>query len=255
MTSQSAFRDALLDPSKAVPDGLEGAAHSPAGKRYSVYRNNVTHSLIAALQTAFPLVRKILGAHSFDSLAPIFVRAHPPNSPLMMHYGAEFPTFLATLPQLSKLGYLRDCARLDAAMRVSYHAADASPFDLEWFQQLPPDQIMAQKLHIAPSVCVLRSGWPLFDIWRFNMVEGAAKPEMQAQDVMISRPEFDPEPVLLPQGAAVWLDHLAQVKTLGDAYEAAVVSAPEFDLVASLAIAFSQGVFRNITGGEHVETA
>ncbi len=252
MTDQSTFRDALLDPSKPVPEGLLGAAHAPAGKRYSVYRNNVTHSLISALQTAFPLTRKVLGGQNFDTLAPIYVRAHPPTSPLMMYYGAEFPAFLETLPEVSKLGYLPDCARLDAAMRASYHAANTRPFDLEGFQQLPPEQMMAQGLHIAPSVRILRSVWPLFDIWRFNMVQGSAKPVMQAQDVMICRPEFDPEPVLLPLGAAQWLDHLVQGKSLGEAFEATLEETPEFDLAASLTIAFSHGVFHGTDGGQHV---
>lgn len=243
MTGQQRFRDGLLDPSIAVPNGLEGANHAPAGKRYDVYRNNVTHSLISALRTAFPLVRKILGGQNFDTLAPTYIRAHPPTSPLMMHYGAEFPDFLEGLPQLAKLGYLPDCARLDVAMRMSYHAADAGPFDLARFQQLSPDQMMLQTFQIAPSCRILRSRWPLFDIWRFNMIEGAAKPVMQAQDIAITRPEFDPEPVLLPQGAAEWLGHLAQGKTLGDAYDATVGATPDFDLAASLTVAFSHHIF------------
>lgn len=244
MTQQTAFRDGLFDPDRATPDGLEGADHSPAGKRYDVYRNNVTYSLIAALKTAFPLVRKILGSQSFDTLAPIYVRAHPPSSPLMMHYGADFPRFIEDFAPLKKLGYLADCARLDVALRRSYHAADAPKFDLERFQKLPPDEMMQQKLRLAPSVIVVKSAWPLFDLWRFNMVEGAPKPNMQPQDVLITRPEFDPEPSLLPVGAAAWLEHLAEGKSLGDAYEATAATAPDFDLVSSLTIAFSRAVLR-----------
>lgn len=243
MTRQSAFRDGLLDPSSPVPDGLEGTGHTPAGKRYDVYRNNVTHSLAAALQTAFPLVRKILGTQSFDSLAPIYVREHPPTSPLMMHYGSEFPQFIGQLPQLAKLGYLPDCARLDLAMRSSYHAADAPTFDLGAFQQLAPDTMMEQTFTNAPATRVLRSAWPLFDIWRFNMVDGAAKPEMRAQDVLITRPEFDPVPRLLPVGAADWLDHLDQGKTLSDALDATQAAFPDFDLATALTTAFTSGAF------------
>ncbi|SFS40304.1 Putative DNA-binding domain-containing protein [Sulfitobacter marinus] len=243
MTGQSDFRAGLLDPSAAVPDGLESGDGTPAGKRYDVYRNNVTHSLIAALQTAFPLVRKILGRQNFNSLAPIYVRAHPPKSPLIMHYGDAFPDFLSQLPQLEKLGYLPDCARLDLAMRASYHAADAPAFDLTGFQQLPQEAMMSQTLTLAPATRVLTSSWPLFDIWRFNMIKDAPKPVMQPQDVLITRPDFDPEPNLLPPGAADWLAHLGQNETLVAAYEATAATTPEFDLAAALTITFTSQAF------------
>jgi len=48
-----------------------------------------------------------------------------------MHYGADFPDFLAAQPQLSKMGYLPRRARLDLACAPSYHAADSGALDLE----------------------------------------------------------------------------------------------------------------------------
>ena len=58
---QESFTEALLTPEHPVPDGLIDPAGRPAGKRFDVYRNNVAVSLTGALETAFPVIRKLVG--------------------------------------------------------------------------------------------------------------------------------------------------------------------------------------------------
>lgn len=241
MITQTEFHAGLLNAGLPVPDGLLGLDSSPAGKRYDVYRNNVTHSLIEAMKAAFPLVGKLIGTQNLEGLAGMFVRAHPPTSPLMMFYGAEFPDFLANFAPLAHIGYLPDCARLDMALRRSYHAADADALTPAALQAIPSDELGNARFALAPASVILASKWPLYDIWRFNAVAGSPKPRGIAQDVLITRAEFDPEPHLLPPGGADWLLALDAGHPLDVAHENALMRVPEFDMAACLTQALSTG--------------
>ncbi len=246
MTDQSAFHAGLLDPTIPVPDGLIDDAARPAGKRYAVYRNNVTASLVDAMQTAFPLISKLIGGQNFDQLARLYVRSHPPTSPLMMFYGAEFPVFLEAFEPLAHIGYLPDAARLDIALRHSYHAADIPPFDASALERLAPEALPEATIALAPATRILRSPWPLHDIWAFNQDPDAAKPRNLAQDILITRPDFDPEPHLLPPGAAIWMIALNEGASFGVAHDSGLADAPDFDLTVSLTLALRTQAFEAI---------
>jgi len=94
ITTQTEFRAALLDPASPSPEGVRNPDGMHATKRFDVYRNNVAVSLTDALETAFPVVNKLVGNDFFLAMAGAYLRAHPPKSPVMMFYGDEMPTFL-----------------------------------------------------------------------------------------------------------------------------------------------------------------
>lgn len=237
---QSTFATALLDPACAVPEGLLAPDGAPAGRRFSVYRNNVSVSLTEALMTAFPVLTKLLGEANFRGLAGMFLRAHPPATPLLMFYGAEMPGFVAALPQLGHLPYLADVARLELSLRESYHAADADTLEPEAFAALPPERLLASRPRLHPAVRLVASPWPVHGIWARNMVPDAPKPAPGAETVLITRPGFDPVQTLLPDGAAHLVAALAAGATLGAAIEAAGAG---FDPTDTLARLITAGAF------------
>ncbi|MEL6102273.1 MAG: DNA-binding domain-containing protein [Pseudomonadota bacterium] len=237
MTSdQSTFRNALLDPSAPVPDGLNDGAGHPAGRRFSVYRNNVAVSLTEALETGFPVLRKLLGHETFKRLCAVFLRAHPPQSPLMMHYGQDMPAFLAGFDPLRDLGYLADVARLELGLRASYHAADSNAIDPARFGEFDEAALMAARLTLAPAVVHVPSPWPLHDIWAYNTIDSAPKPQAVAQSVLITRPEFDPQPHALDPAQNAWMGAITADETLGGAHDAALAIDPDFDLAPLLGL-------------------
>ncbi len=236
MERQPNFTRAILNAQLPVPDGLLDGQSRPAGRRFNVYRNNVAVSLTEALEQGFPIVTRLIGEENMKGLAGLYLRAHPPSSPLMMHYGAEFPAFIEELKQLSHLGYLGDVARLELALRQSYHAADAPALDPLYLGTLIPDALMHTRLALAPSAILLRSHWPIWSIWHYNTTDGAEKPTAGGQNILICRPDYDPIPLLLPPGAATWLAAISAGETLSSATEAAAAASPDFDLGATLAL-------------------
>ncbi len=225
------FISALMDAHLPAPDGLQdGMAHT-AGRRFDVYRNNVVHSLITALKVGFPTVTRLLGPENMNRVAGAFLRAHPPTDPRMMYYGAAFPAFLESHKQLDQMGYLADVARLELAIRQAYHAGDAPAMPSEHLAEIPPEALLQTKVHLAPAVQVIRSDWPVLDIWN-----DAQTAQSKAQDVLITRPAFDPIPQALPPGGATWILALMQGAKLGDALDAATTEAPQFDMGGPLTL-------------------
>lgn len=215
ITTQTEFRAALLDPASAPPQGLRNPDGAKATKRFDVYRNNVAVSLSDALETAFPVVNKLVGNDFFRAMAGVYLRAHPPKSPVMMFYGDDMPDFLAGFGPAQSVPYLADIARLELALRHSYHAADAPPVAPDALGQLAPDTLPHVRFGFAPSVHLITSRYPLHSIWWANTHGGdVAK---TAQPTLITRPEFDPAVDALTLDQAAVLTALMGGETLGSA--------------------------------------
>jgi hypothetical protein len=231
---QRHFHDALLDSAQPIPSGLHDGQGQPAASRFSVYRNNVAVSLTEALEVSFPAIVKLIGPENFRKVAGLFLRQNPPKSPMIMVYGADFPEFLEGFEPLLNIGYLPDVARLEQALRESYHAADADPVDPTALSQLPEEALSAVRLTFAPSLRLIRSHWPVHAIWSYALEDGAPKPQDAAQDVLVTRPDYDPVCRPLPEGGGTFMAQLAEGRPLGEAFEQTLQTAPEFDLAGML---------------------
>lgn len=243
--SQTEFRAAILDPAQPAPAGLSDGQGAPAKKRFDVYRNNVAVSLTEALVTAFPSIHSLVGDDFFRAMAGIFLRQHPPTTPLMMFYGVEMPDFLAGFQPVAHLPYLPDVARIDLAMRTAYHAANAKTVDPSALGAIPPEHLDGVQFSLAPATQIVTSPYPIYSIWQ--MTKGGPKPPTTAQDVLITRAQFDPVIDLLPPGGAAFFDQLRQNAPLGAAMAAAQAVSPEFDLGGVLGLALQRGALTDLT--------
>lgn len=245
---QDEFALALLDAERPVPDGVTShTAHAPQ-RRFAVYRNNVVVSLVNALRTHFPATERIVGAEFFAAMARMFVTAHPPRSPMLMHYGDEFADFLETFEPVRELSYLPDLARLEAARTRAYHAADAVPLDARRLQSLSPETLWIARAMLHPSLEVVRSRHPIVTIWGMNSGELALGPvDMDvAEDALVARPALAVQVWSLPAGGSTLLAALAAGANFGAAVAQAEREAGIFDLAAVLAVLIGAGVLTEI---------
>lgn len=247
--SADTFGRALWDPAEETPPGLIGPDGKTAPKRFNVYRNNVIASLCEALQQSFPAVESLLGEDYFKALARAFVAAHPPDSPVLMWYGAEFGDFIGTFPPLQAYPYLADVARAEWAWLQAYHAADAEPLDPGEIGTVAPDDVGNVRFKMHPACRILQSGWPVWDLLRANRFDPAAEIAVDLevpQSILITRPEFEVELMLLRPGGDVFVIALANGATLAEAAAAASGHAEAFSLSDTLSDCLANGVFTTL---------
>jgi hypothetical protein len=243
-SADAAFSRGLLDPDAPMPSVIKGLTP----KRYAVYRNNVTVSLVRAMEANFPAIRRLLGETYFAGFAREFVQANPPQSPLMFFYGDAFPDYLAAQNDLAEFPYLADVARLEQQWRISYHAADDVVLDATALSSLAPEQLPFAAFVPHPAFAVLRSAYALHDVFTVNRGdENFTVDPADPQDVLVTRPQFDVLVNRLPLGGAVFFRSLAQGQCLGEAAENAVAHAPEFNVASSLALMIQAGAFKSVS--------
>lgn len=232
--SAGRFGGAALDPAAGGPPGI--TAGDP-GRRFAVYRNNVLGGLVRALEARFPVIRRLVGAEFFVTMAASFAARHPPRSPLMFEYGAGFDAFIAEFAPAAGLPYLADVAALEFARGRAFHAADAAPLAVADFAAVAARDIGGLRLVLHPSVAVLRSRHPVVSIWTAHQSSGEPAPvaAWQAEDALVFRVADAVATVPLRPGEAAFLEAIARLVPLGDATSAALEEAPEFDTGNALA--------------------
>ncbi len=243
--SNREFTAALSDPEKATPEGIRGPDRKKSAKRFDIYRNNVIYGLIEALGDIFPAVERLVGENFFRDMARLYIRANPPDSPLLFRYGKAMPDFLATFEPVAHLSYLPDIARIELAWLDAFHAADRSCFSAADLAAAPESQLDDLRLTPHPATRVIRSRSAAVSIFSATR-SGASLSEIDPtapEDGLVTRPGHDVQIRRLPPGAATFLQSLIDGARLADAAEAAGLEYAEFDLPAAIRAMLEAGAF------------
>jgi len=250
----AAFSSALLRPDLETPSLVIGPQGKSATKRYNIYRNNVTVSLIEALAAVFPAVQRITGVEFFRAMARCYVREAPPRSRLLFEYGHGFAEFIERYEPASQMPWLADVARIERAWLDAYHAGDADSLSVCDLAHAPSERLADLTLSPHPATRIIRSRFAAVTIFAANRTESpfgeinAAEPEC----ALITRPEYDVVVRRLPPGNVEFLLALLDGLPLGAAVAAALKVAPSFDIAASIAGMIEAGAFVTAKIGDPV---
>lgn len=245
------FVSALLDPDRPPPAFVCGPDGKAASKRYAVYRNNVTVSLINALAATFPATQRLTGTDFFRAMARTHVRVTPPASPLLFEYGRDFPAFIEQYAPARSLPWLADVARIERAWLDAYHAADVEPLAADALGAIQPNQLADAVLVAHPATRIVRSAYSAVTIFAANRSDrpddriDASAPE----DALVTRPGLEVMVRRLPPGGALFLSGLIAGQPLGMAAGAAFAGAADFDLASNLGGMIAAGVFTKARQG------
>ncbi|WP_445220179.1 DNA-binding domain-containing protein [Bradyrhizobium sp. Pa8] len=248
----AAFAQALLDPAREVPSTVAGRDGKPAGRRYDVYRNNVTVSLIDALAAIYPAVQRITGSEFFRAMARFHIRSRPPTSPLLFDYGCGFPDFIAAYEHARDMPWLADVARIERAWLDAYHAMDASPLSPSRLSAIAADRLGDLVFTPHPAAQIARSQYSAVTIFAANR-DAAPASRIDAsvpEDALIARPAYDVVVRHLPPGGAVFAICLLSGQPLGAAATMALDASVEFDLAANIAGLVEAGAFTSFASGD-----
>lgn len=219
--------------------------------RARVYRNNSVTASAEAIFKDYPAVERLVGTEFLRAAAAAFVKAHPPQDPILALYGDEFAAFLKTFPPAKDLPYLADVAHLDRAWMNTLFAANAQPLGPEDLAGLDEAQVSALAPGLHPSAQILKSDWPAWEIWR------ASREETPSQNITLEKSDtaallwWSPKGVAdmaLNPGECLFLDAVAAGASFGDAMGKAAFKLDPDSLFQFFSKALSAGVFAKPEG-------
>ncbi|MGK0297028.1 MAG: hypothetical protein ACI9XC_000628 [Gammaproteobacteria bacterium] len=249
---QRQFSDCLFDiEKKASLLPLKTQTPDNNEQRLDIYRNNVFYSLTSALADLYPVIKRLTGTDFFNGTAKSYLIEHPPKSATMVYFAENFPDFLLSFKYSKDHPWLSDVARVDLAWHQSYHAADSVPLMPDQLAMIPADKLAHTKLLLHPSVKLIQSPYPIFQIWDVNHSERETEDKIDlkagGESLCIFRPDYDVIVRQLDTGSLIFLQQLQNGQTLAQAMLLASEENSDFEMDMCLARCITEGIFQNIT--------
>jgi hypothetical protein len=217
----------------------------PAAPGLAVYRASVLANFAGALDSTYPVVRRLVGDAFFAEAARQYARAHPSASGDLGDYGEGFARFLAAYPHAAALAYLPDVARLEWACHECERSPEAPPFDFEALARVAPEADGGLRLLLHPAVRLIESAHPVAAIHEANAPgrDGTPRRTDGPDFVLVRRIDSGAHVEAVTPHEWRFLDRLARGETL----ESASRGAPRLFLEGATARYVAEGVVCGFT--------
>ena len=151
-------------------------------QRLQVYQNNFRLSLTSNLASIYPVVEKLVGENFFKYASHEFITLHPSLHGNLHEYGGEFSNFLAEFEPAKSLVYLPDMAKFEWAYHRVFHEQDAPALDLQRLEIVNEADYENIVFSINPASRLMKSRFPLIDIWQANQLDDPPEVKLIDQD-------------------------------------------------------------------------
>jgi len=207
-------RGAELTDTLEVPD-LETAL-----TRVRAYSGGYPVRLGEALAETFPTVEHIIGKSAFAELVARYKPDVPMATYSLSDVGARLARFLGTDVLADRLPFLPDLAETEWRVQRAFHARRLPAFDASVVSDWTLEDWQAVVLVFQPDVAVVRSRWPVVDLWHTRDTareEIDVELEDRPQSVMVTRVGYKVACETVDDDEARALEPLLAGTPLGDA--------------------------------------
>ncbi len=240
---QAHFSRAILERNEHALHSLLAPSEISPKEQISIYRVNVTETLIAALRDTYPALLALVGEKFFHQMAYNFVTKNPPSTACLLWYGEDVASFIQAYALAETVPYLADVARLEWALNKARFAEEDAPLDAQWLASQQEETLAHLPLRLRVSVSLIDTPYPLQAIHAFALnPESEPQPqpgEDDAERLVVWRNAGEIKTLLLTPCQYGLLAAFAQGGVLGDAIEAVSQQHPEFDPAEALGWAFA----------------
>lgn len=198
----------------------------------SVYRNNVTSSLINTLLNTYPLITRLVGENFFRIAAKDYIKRYPSRSSNLHDFGQYFSDFLAAYPPVKSLIYLAEVAHFEWICHTLHFAADHPAFDLHLLENISPDAYPCLLFILHPACQVIKFHYPILRI--IELCKGEIKELLDVNtggdNLLIIRRDLEIKLVALTAAESAFLQAIQQGLRLAEALDAANAIEADFKL-------------------------